>query len=286
LLLIVRSQRSHYGSAAPARALRSRQFRTRDRQISASATGGEDMTSLQEQHVVVIGGTSGIGYAAAKAVASLGAEVTVVGRDPQKAEAAARQLGHKTTGVRADAHDPQQMRSVFERVGQFDHLVLSPSAGPAGAGPIKGLKIEELRAGFEGKFWPDVATLQVALPHLRAAGSCVFIGAASAGAAMAGVAGFAAINGALEAMIPGLAIELKPLRVNAVSPGVVNTPFWSVLPDDEQSAMFGKYAAATPVGRIAGADDIGHAVAFVISNDFVTGVVLRVDGGLSLAACA
>jgi NAD(P)-dependent dehydrogenase (short-subunit alcohol dehydrogenase family) len=242
------------------------------------------MLSLQQQHAVVIGGTSGIGYAAAKELIALGADVTVIGRDAQRLEIATSQLGSRTRGIRADARDRQQVEGALKRAGQFDHLVLSPGAGPAGAGPIASLKLEELRAGFEGKFWPDVSTLQLSLPHLRPTGSCVFVGAASAGAAMAGVAGFAAINGALEAMIPGLAVELQPMRINAVSPGVVDTHFWDALPDQERSAMFAKHAASTPVRRVATAEDIGHAIAFLIANSFVTGVVLRVDGGLTLAA--
>jgi NAD(P)-dependent dehydrogenase (short-subunit alcohol dehydrogenase family) len=208
------------------------------------------MSSLQHQKVVVVGGTSGIGYASAVAVNDLGAEVTVIGRDAQRLENATNQLGSRARGVRADARNRQQMDGALNQVGEFDHLIVSPSAGPAGAGPISKLNLEELRAGFEGKFWPDVSTLQAALPYLRASGSCVLVGAASAGAAMAGVAGFAAINGALEAMIPGLAIELKPLRVNAVSPGVVKTDFWHTLPEKERSAMFTKYAALTPVGGL------------------------------------
>lgn len=79
---------------------------------------------------------------------------------------------------------------------------------------------------------------------------------------MAGVAGFAAINGALQAMIPGLAVELKPLRVNAVSPGIVNARFWSALPDDERSAMFKKHAAVTPAGRVASPEDVGNAIVY------------------------
>jgi NAD(P)-dependent dehydrogenase (short-subunit alcohol dehydrogenase family) len=85
-------------------------------------------------------------------------------------------------------------------------------------------------------------------------------------------------------MIPGLAVELQPMRSNAVSPGVVDTHLWDAMPDQERSAMFGKYAASTPVRRVATAQDIGHAIAFLIANTFVTGVVLRVDGGLTLAA--
>jgi NAD(P)-dependent dehydrogenase (short-subunit alcohol dehydrogenase family) len=148
------------------------------------------------------------------------------------------------------------------------------------------LPLDELRAAFDGKFWPFLIALQAALPHMGREGSITMVGAASAGAPLPGVAGFAAVNGALESMIPALAIELKPLRVNAVSPGVVDTRFWESLGDDQRSAMFAKYASATPVGRIASPADVGEAVASLMANGFITGTILPVDGGLTLAGAA
>lgn len=101
-----------------------------------------------------------------------------------------------------------------------------------GSGPIATLDPEQLAAGFEGEFWPFPRILQAALPHLRADGSVTFVTASSARAAFPGTAGLAAINGALEAMVPPLAVELAPLRVNAVSPGVIDTVGWNNVPVD------------------------------------------------------
>lgn len=244
------------------------------------------MSTFQNQRVVVMGGTSGIGYATAKAARALGAEVVVTGRDERKLRATATELGTAVTAESVDATSREQLDAFFKDLGQFDHLVLSLSPGPAGAGPFATLNFDELRAGFEGKFWPYVAALQAALPQMRPQGSVALVSAASAGAPMPGVAGFAAINGALEAMIPALAVELKPIRVNAVSPGVVDTHFWRGLPQQERSTMFAKYAAATPVGRIASPDDVGQAIVSIMANTFITGVVLPVDGGLTLSGQA
>jgi NAD(P)-dependent dehydrogenase (short-subunit alcohol dehydrogenase family) len=107
------------------------------------------------------------------------------------------------------------------------------------------------------------------------------VSAASAGAPLPGVAGLAAINGALEAMIPALAIELKPIRVNAISPGVIDTPWWHGVPEPDRSALFAQYAAASPVGRIGSADDVAQAITSLIANGFVTGTVITVDGDSS-----
>lgn len=244
------------------------------------------MQTLTDHLVVVIGGTSGIGAAAAKAAHALGAEVVVVGRDESKLRRTTEELGNRVRGERVNASEPQQLMALFGRLKELDHLVLSVSAGPVGLGPIATLNPEDVRKAFDGKFWPYLLALQTALPHIRKQGSITMVGAASAGAALPGVAGFAAVNGAIEAMIPALAVELKPIRVNAVSPGVVDTRFWQPLGDDQRSAMFEKYAAATPVGRIANPADIGEAVVSLISNSFITGTTLPVDGGLTLAGAA
>lgn len=198
-------------------------------------------------------------------------------------DAAAHQID-RVASASVDAREGDQLEAFFDEAGEIDHLVLSFSGGPAGAGPIHSLDLDELRAGFEGKFWPYVSALQRGLGHVRSHGSITMVTAASAGAPLAGAAGLAAINGALDSMIPALAIELKPIRVNAVSPGVIDTRFWSPLADHERRAMFDQYASATPVGRIGSPDDVAAAIVSVIANGFITGTVLRVDGGLALAA--
>lgn len=238
---------------------------------------------LESQRVLILGGTSGIGFATAKAARALGAEVIVTGRDEGELSKATSVLGIGTRAERVDATKHEQMAPLFVKLGPLDHLVLSVSAGPAGAGPINTLKLAELRAGFEGKFWPFVAALQMSLPYIRPKGSITFVSAASAGAPLVGTAGFAAINGAINAMVPGLAVELKPIRVNAVAPGLVETRFWQALPDKDRSAMLKQYALATPLGRNASPDDVGQAILSLMTNNFVTGVVLPVDGGLTLS---
>jgi NAD(P)-dependent dehydrogenase (short-subunit alcohol dehydrogenase family) len=232
-----------------------------------------------------MGGTSGIGLATAKAVRALGAEIVVTGRDDSKLRAATDELGAGATASRVDATAPNQLEAFFSGLARLDHLVLAVG-GAAGAGPIASLALSDLRAGFEGKFWPHVAALQAALPFIRPGGSITLVSAASAGAPIPGAAGLAAINGALEAMVPALAVELKPIRVNAVSPGVIDTPWWHGVPEPERAALFAQYASATPVGRVGAAEDIAQAIMSFITNGFVTGTVLTVDGGLTLSVAA
>ncbi|MFF4383188.1 SDR family oxidoreductase [Kitasatospora sp. NPDC001547] len=233
------------------------------------------------QHVVVMGGSSGIGEAAATAFAADGAEVVVTGRDRDRLDAAVARIGGRSTGRRLDAADPAALAEFFAGAGTVDHLVVAVS-GAAGAGPFAELDLAELATGFDAKFWPQVRVLQAALPHLRADGSVTLITAASARAAIPGTAGLAAINGALEAMVPPLAVELAPLRVNAVSPGVIDTPWWDRVPAEQRTALFDGLAATTPVGRVGRAEDVARAIHMLAANSFVTGVVFDCTGGANL----
>lgn len=234
------------------------------------------------QRAIVMGGSSGVGLATATALCESGLEVVVTGRDEAKLEAARQTLGPQGRAERVDATSEEEVRAFFERAGSFDHLVLSVS-GAKGAGPFADLDLHELRAGFDAKFWAQVGTAQAALKTLRSGGSITFVTAISARMANPGTAGLAAINGALEAMVRPLAKELKPTRVNAVSPGVIDTPWWHRLPAEQRQAVFDRYANLAPVGRVGRAEDVADAILFLVKNGFVTGTVLECDGGLHLA---
>ncbi|MFH8382495.1 SDR family oxidoreductase [Kitasatospora sp. NPDC018058] len=233
------------------------------------------------QRVVVMGGSSGIGEAAATAFAADGAEVVITGRDRERLDAAVERIGGKAGGKRLDATDPAALAAFFAETGTVDHLVVAVS-GAAGSGPFAQLDLADLAGGFDAKFWPQVRVLQSALPHLREDGSVILITAASARAAIPGTAGLAAINGALEAMVPPLAVELAPLRVNAVSPGVIDTPWWDRVPVEQRTALFDGLAATTPVGRVGRPEDVARAIHMLAANTFVTGVVLDCTGGANL----
>ncbi|HEV3047543.1 MAG TPA: SDR family oxidoreductase [Solirubrobacteraceae bacterium] len=241
--------------------------------------------NLDEQRVLVMGGSSGIGLASAHAALALGARVTITGRDQRKLDAALAQLGERASAASVDAGRREQLAGFLERTGRIDHLVLALGGG-AGAGPIASLELADLRAGFEGKPLAHLSALQLALPQLAPAASVTFVSAASAGAPYAGVAGLAAINGALEAMVPALAVELAPIRVNAVSPGVIDTPWWHGMPEAERQAAFAQYGGAAPVGRVGQAGEVAQAILSVICNGFITGTVVTVDGGLRFRAAA
>ncbi|MBO1333891.1 SDR family oxidoreductase [Streptomyces sp. VRA16 Mangrove soil] len=232
-------------------------------------------------HTVVMGGSSGIGEATAALFAAQGAEVTITGRDRAKLDEAAARIGGKTTPYRMDATDQADIDAFFAGTAPVDHLVIAVS-GAAGAGPFAELDLADLAHGFDAKFWPQLRILKAALPHLTERASVTLITAASARSAFPGTAGLAAINGALEAMIPPLAVELAPRRINAVSPGVIDTPWWHRVPAEQRKELFDGLAATTPVGRVGSPGEVAQAINSLAVNGFITGVVLDCTGGANL----
>jgi NAD(P)-dependent dehydrogenase (short-subunit alcohol dehydrogenase family) len=238
---------------------------------------------MSSQHVVIMGGSSGIGLSTAKLLLEQDHRVTITGRSEQGLATAKASLKSDVATVVADGANEAQAREGFSRIGSFDHLVLAFGSGK-GAGPFASVSMADVRQGFEEKVFPHFACAQAALPHLRKDGSITFIAAVSAQAALPGTAGLGAANAAVSALAPILASELRPLRVNAVSPGVIDTPWWDFLPADQKAAVFSDFAGKTPAGRVGKAEDVARAIAFLITDSFMTGHVLVCDGGLRLGA--
>jgi NAD(P)-dependent dehydrogenase (short-subunit alcohol dehydrogenase family) len=226
--------------------------------------------------VVIMGGSSGMGLATAEKLAAEGAEVIVCGRDEAKL-AAVKDLVSEV--VRLDGSSEEEVAEFFERVGEIDHLVLAYSAGPLGGGALKETKIADIKGAFEGKLFGYLTAVQ----HAKVTGSVTFISAATARAALPGTVAFAAVNGAIERIVSPLAAELAPVRVNAVSPGAVDTPWWSFLPEEIRQAQFAQAAESVPVKRVGKAEDVAEAIRYLIGATFVTGAVLPVDGGFTVA---
>jgi NAD(P)-dependent dehydrogenase (short-subunit alcohol dehydrogenase family) len=179
------------------------------------------------------------------------------------------------TAEQVDGAGEEEHIAFFERTGEFDHLVLAFSPGAIGMGPIRETGLDAVRAAFDGKLFGYLAAIR----HARVTGSITLISAASARAALPGTVALAAVNGAIERIVPPLAAELAPVRVNAVSPGVIDTPWWSFLPDDQRHAQFAMAAQSVPAGRVGQPDDVARAVSYLISATYVTGTILPVDGG-------
>lgn len=240
------------------------------------------MPHLAGQRVWVFGGSSGIGQACAIELAALGAELIIGARDRTRLQSTLALLPASAQAEPVDVADPQALQDVLERQGAFDHLVVSLAGGSA-LGPLRQLDEAALRRTFEGKFWPCMRVTLAALPRLRGGGSITWITGAAARAAIPGMSAIAATNGALHAMLGALARELAPLRVNAVSPGFIDTPYWDKAMDDAtRERTYEAMAAMVPAQRVGSPGEVAQAVALCVTNGFVTGSVIDCDGGRKL----
>jgi NAD(P)-dependent dehydrogenase (short-subunit alcohol dehydrogenase family) len=233
---------------------------------------------------LIIGGTSGIGLATALRLAAAGDTVHIAGRRTERVRALAAEhpqlIGHAV-----DATDRAALEAVLGELGTIDRLIITV-AGSAGAGAIGSLDLDTLRAAFDAKYWPTVASIQAALPHLANDGSITLIGAITARMGMPETAGLGSLNAAVEGLVRPLAAELAPIRVNAVSPGGVDTPWWDFLPAEAREQFFAQTAATLPVQHVASADEVAEAVVFAATSRNVTGTVIETDGGAHLGPIA
>jgi NAD(P)-dependent dehydrogenase (short-subunit alcohol dehydrogenase family) len=234
---------------------------------------------------MIVGGTGDIGGAAAELFATAGASVVITGRSPTSVSRRVDVLGRGVRGEVADPHDQASLNRLFGEVGGFEHLVVTLGTQATTTG-FATLSEADLMRGIEDKLLTYTRTLRAALPFVKA--SVTWLTAASARSALAGMSGYAAPNGALHAMLRPLAIELAPIRINCVSPGLARTRFWDALgmsPDD-QDAMFSGAAQTIPLRRVGTAEDIAHAVVFAATNPYLTGTILDISGGLQLGTVA
>lgn len=233
--------------------------------------------SLSDQTLVVIGGSSGIGLAVARAALGLGARVFVAGRDTNRlAQAAAAHPGLQT--VVLDVTREDEVAAVFDRIGTFDHLVVTAGA-LTGSAPLRTLDIATMREAFDVKLTGSLIAAKHAAAHLRQGGSIGFTSGVLARKPSPNAVVKTAINAALEAVTRQLARELAPIRVYAISPGPVNTPSWRLMDDASRSAMFEKLGSTLPVGFAASDDDTAAGYVFAMQARALTGAVIDLDSG-------
>ncbi len=228
--------------------------------------------------VVIVGGSSGMGLAAARRFREEGYDVIVSSRSQARIDTALAEIGGGA-GYPLDYAEPDTIAAFFDNAGAHHHLVLA-AAGPPAWGAFERLSEDRFRTAFDTKFWGYFRCLQRALPGLYETGSVTLISGAAARTAVPGMAGLSAVNGAIERLGITLARELAPRRVNVLSAGLVDTPAYDGMQADQRDAMFRDAAEQLPVGRVGTPSDIAEALLFLIRDSFVTGTVLDVDGGV------
>ena len=232
---------------------------------------------MDGQRVLIFGGTSGIGLAIARLATAEGALVTVVGRSEERIAAAAAELP-RGRAMRADITIDGDVARVIDGEETIDHLVCT--TGERAPGRVTTIDMGAARRAFDVKFWGPMAAVRLAAPKLR--GSVTLIAGAAAWSPTVESVVTSSVNGAVVALCRALAVDLAPVRANAVSPGLIDTPLWSAMSESDRQAMFTATGAALPVGRVGRAEEVGEAVLFLMTNGFVTGTTLHIEGGQRL----
>jgi NAD(P)-dependent dehydrogenase (short-subunit alcohol dehydrogenase family) len=231
---------------------------------------------LSEQKVLVIGGSSGMGLAIATASARAGAEVLIASRSDSRLKEAAAIIG---TGVKwhtVDFIDEISVKSLFAAVGPVDHLVIPGSA--IRTGPLKELPIADAKSSMDSKFFGPYLAVKYAQVNPR--GSIILFSGILSRRPDKGSPILAAINSAVETLGKALAVELAPIRVNVISPGMTrDTGAYLGMPDQAREDMFSSVAQSLPVKRVGLPSDIASVAIELMSNSFITGTVIDVDGG-------
>ncbi len=233
------------------------------------------MGSLQGQCVVVVGRGGGIARAVALLARSEGAEVIVAGRD--RATLAAQYDDEEVTAESVDVTDDESIAALAAKVGPVDHVVSTVSA--RARGKLAELDRSKLQLSFDTKVIGPVMLAKHFAPRMTDGGSFVLFSGVNAFKINVGYLGVAITNGAVDFLTRSLAVELAPIRVNAISPGVIDTGAWDSLGTDGKRDYFAGVSDYNPAGRIGTVDDVADAVLFALTNTFLTGVTVKVDGG-------
>lgn len=234
--------------------------------------------SLETQRIVIIGARYGIGLATAKRLSAAGAELVLAGRDLEALRKVANDLPGPISAHRLDVTVERDVEAFFDAIGTFDHLVVT--AAGAALGTLAEAPTEETRALIESKFWGQAFAVKYGARRISNSGSITLFSGTVTEKPLPGTSAYAAVGSAIEAAGRIWALELAPVRINTIVPGVIDTPVWAALVgEDGAAAQLAQTASLLPVGRVGTADDVAKTVAFVIDNGFVNGASIVVDGG-------
>jgi NAD(P)-dependent dehydrogenase (short-subunit alcohol dehydrogenase family) len=236
---------------------------------------------LQNKRVVILGGSSGVGLAVAEQAASQGAKVVVASSNAERLQKAIHSTGGDAQGEAVDVSDEPAVEAFFTKLGEFDHLVFT-AGDSLRLNDLASTDLKEARGAFELRYWAALAAVKYGHPHIRKGGSIVLTTGVAGHRPHKGWVVAASVCGTIEALTRALAIELAPIRVNAVSPGVLRTNLWQNMNADQREQLYESVGKSLPVGRVGEAHDAAQAYLFLMQEGFSTGQTVVVDGGTVL----
>jgi len=236
---------------------------------------------FENKRVVIVGGSSGIGLAVAEQAASQGAKVVIASSNAERVQKAIKAVGREAKGQAVDVSDEGAVETFFSGLGPFDHLVFT-AGDSLHLHDLGATDLKQARRAFELRYWAALAAVKYGSPHIRKGGSIVLTTGIAGQRPLKGWVVAASVCGTIEALTRALAIELAPIRVNAVSPGVVRTNLWQNISAAEREHLYESVGKRLPVGRIGEAHDIAQAYLFLMKEGFCTGQTVVVDGGTVL----
>jgi NAD(P)-dependent dehydrogenase (short-subunit alcohol dehydrogenase family) len=235
---------------------------------------------LADKRIVILGGTSGIGLAVARMAANEGAVVVVASSSKDKVSRTKSLLPPSAEGGTVDLTSEQSIKEFFDKIGEFDHLVYT-AGEPLLSEPLETLSLERAQKFFGIRFWGSFLAAKYGAPHIRG-GSIVFSSGMASRRSRTGWSVISSVCGASESLTRALAVELAPLRVNLVCPGLVRTELWDVMPAAARDAMYQRAQQNLLVGRPGEPDDLAKAYLYLMKTGFSTGQIIVVDGGASV----
>jgi NAD(P)-dependent dehydrogenase (short-subunit alcohol dehydrogenase family) len=238
--------------------------------------------TLNDKRIVILGGTSGIGLAVAQAAAAQGARLVVASSAQARVDEALAALPAGAEGRALDLLDGAAIQGFFSEIGPFDHLVYT--AGEAlELGRLEEMEVASARRFFELRYWGAFTAAKHGHRNIRPGGSIVFTSGVASARPGPGWSVAASICSAMEGLTRALAMELAPVRVNIVSPGVVKTPLWRDMTAEAREALYAAQAQRLPVGHVGEPEEIAESYLYLMRQTYVTGQTLVVDGGGLLA---
>ncbi|MEY9931671.1 NAD(P)-dependent dehydrogenase (short-subunit alcohol dehydrogenase family) [Catenulispora sp. GP43] len=249
-------------------------------------TGTTDTASAQHdpvllgQTVVLIGGSSGIGFQTARRARAEGAEVILTGRDPDRLKQAADEVGARKTAA-FDATDTAALKMFFQDLpGSIDHVMVT--AGGPHYGPLFEMDSEQLRDSLAGHVELGLEVARNAVGRMRPGGTLIFMGDSGSRRVAPGVGIASAVSAVMPPFVAALALEIAPARVNAIAPGFVDTPLSASVLADHLDARRTELTAKLPIGRVVTPADVAALAVHLMANTALTGATYDIDGGQQL----